>query len=525
MTNIIKNPNFESQMDGWQIQDSAKIEFSPKSDGTFTCLVTNRNVRHASIAQDITQQVRAWGCGDYMMSATVKPNGTTIGNFTVAISAKIDGHMKWFTSSASVWDANYSTVEGVNNLCWRESIENVLIYLIAGQDLFDYYCTNITVEKLDGKMGTTFDDYLNSIPKRELAPWRNDRTAIGSIRWDAWINKNVSWGDDKTLTIGAQMVRNLSPTQYHFRMPYFGKVIDKDTIELPDYTQEIFDQEQLYAHEAGIDYWCYCWYDGAMAAARKFHATSKYRNLVKMSRMINERDMLDANEIIEHLKMGFWQMADNNRPLFFVHAMGGNPPKKESVEAFRKTIQSAGYGNPYILGMTTFGISTTIIRNTGMDGVSAYAVSLGNCSPYSELAKRAATYWDDYKASGVDVVPCVTTGWDRRPRIDNPVSWEGITNDKNDWTETATPQEIAEHLKSALEWNAANSIHTPFNSVMIYAWNEHDEGGWLCPTIIDDERDGLSELNYDGTNKPDTRRLEAIQQVLKPNSSWNPQKI
>jgi hypothetical protein len=39
--------------------------------------------------------------------------------------------------------------------------------------------------------------------------------------------------------------------------------------------------------------------------------------------------------------------------------------------------------------------------------------------------------------------------------------------------------------------------------VIIYAWNEHDEGGWLCPTWSPDGR-------------PDRRRLEAIRKVLKP---------
>jgi hypothetical protein len=26
----------------------------------------------------------------------------------------------------------------------------------------------------------------------------------------------------------------------------------------------------------------------------------------------------------------------------------------------------------------------------------------------------------------------------------------------------------------------------PSRAILIYAWNEHDEGGWLCPTINED---------------------------------------
>jgi hypothetical protein len=38
--------------------------------------------------------------------------------------------------------------------------------------------------------------------------------------------------------------------------------------------------------------------------------------------------------------------------------------------------------------------------------------------------------------------------------------------------------------------------------VLIYAWNEFDEGGWLCPT-----------LSADGA--PDTSRIEALGSVLR----------
>jgi hypothetical protein len=40
------------------------------------------------------------------------------------------------------------------------------------------------------------------------------------------------------------------------------------------------------------------------------------------------------------------------------------------------------------------------------------------------------------------------------------------------------------------------------NAVIIYAWNEHDEGGWLSPTRT-------------AEGKPDTSRLDAIRDVLK----------
>ena len=45
-----------------------------------------------------------------------------------------------------------------------------------------------------------------------------------------------------------------------------------------------------------------------------------------------------------------------------------------------------------------------------------------------------------------------------------------------------TPDEIAAHVRAAIAWTQANRDLNPANAVLIYAWNEHDEGGWLQPT-------------------------------------------
>jgi hypothetical protein len=74
-------------------------------------------------------------------------------------------------------------------------------------------------------------------------------------------------------------------------------------------------------------------------------------------------------------------------------------------------------------------------------------------------------------------------------------------------TKPFTAEECAQALKEALDFVAANPQACPANSVIIYAWNEFDEGGWLCPTL--------------GANgKPDTSRIEAVGKILR---EWKPQ--
>ena len=92
-------------------------------------------------------------------------------------------------------------------------------------------------------------------------------------------------------------------------------------------------------------------------------------------------------------------------------------------------------------------------------------------------------------------------GWDRRPRVEHPVPWEAAWQKPNvgldKYYVSPTPTELAGHLGEAFDWIGARAAQCPAQTVIIYAWNEHDEGGWLCPT-----------LGADG--KPDASRLQAI---------------
>ena len=67
---------------------------------------------------------------------------------------------------------------------------------------------------------------------------------------------------------------------------------------------------------------------------------------------------------------------------------------------------------------------------------------------------------------------------------------------------TAAPDEIVAHLREAIAWTKANRDINPANTIIIYAWNEHDEGGWLQPTV-----------GVDG--KTNEERIKAVAKVLR----------
>ena len=151
------------------------------------------------------------------------------------------------------------------------------------------------------------------------------------------------------------------------------------------------------------------------------------------------------------------------------------------------------------------------------DGVSAAAVAAGLPKPYFVNMGNTPHLSADAESSytgkaggwvakaGTQVIPGVSSGWDRRPRVQNPVPWEGgtpqaVTGGPN--KDTLAPKEIAARVKAALDWNKAHPEAGKANAVIIYAWNEFDEGGWICPTLSEG-----------------TARLDAIRAVLKASAT------
>jgi hypothetical protein len=158
-----------------------------------------------------------------------------------------------------------------------------------------------------------------------------------------------------------------------------------------------------------------------------------------------------------------------------------------------------------------------VVQALGLDAVSSYAADgqyAGNMWPYTQLTEHVGKlYWNACLRDRIPTVAFVTAGWDTRPRIEHSVSWIPWIKAQPDPTPpaeqeplidavTASPKQLARHLQDAIDWTRKNRDLNPANAVIIYAWNENDEGGWLIPTLSEG-----------------TGRLDAIRDVLKGNSA------
>ncbi len=323
------------------------------------------------------------------------------------------------------------------------------------------------------------------------------RPLVGAIRWDAWHGGQG--------VPGQAVERALGPKRWHARIPFFGKAVSDTQVEIRGYSQEIVDQEIAYARQAGLDYWAFVTYepDTSMSLALKAYLASARKGGIRFCLLTEcgrwgtpDTHRPKVERFLKLMAEPSYQRVLGNRPLLYVgfmsdnwlNAWGGAEGARKLFDEFRADAQKAGLGNPYIVLMEFSAARGKKLADAlGLDALSAYATqAAGNGTPYASLAKHAERFWDQCKATGKSVVPIAMSGWDRRPRVEHPVPWEkhqkpGVGIEKHYLA--PTPAELAAHVGRAVDWARDNPLVCPAQAVIIYAWNEHDEGGWLCPTL------------------------------------------
>lgn len=330
------------------------------------------------------------------------------------------------------------------------------------------------------------------------------RPSVGAIRWDAWTGGHIT----------EQVERSLGPAKYHNRLPWFAEVADYDGggVRIDGGRQSIMDREIEWASAAGLDYWAFLVYpkDSVMSTALGQYLRSENRDRIGFCMILAntlknagndwpvERDRAVA--LLE--EPGYWRVL-GNRPLVYVFA--GAEPIAERFREFIGLARKRGL-DPYCVYMGWNPAKDyETAKKLRFDAVSAYAKS-DNPATFVELVQSVESgYWQAAAKAKVPYIPLVTTGWDKSPRKDNPVSWEQGDHPyhrQKRFTARAKPEEIAAHLRRALQFNEDHPEICKARSVIVYAWNEYDEGGWLAPTR--NVGDGTADMG----------RLEAFRRVL-----------
>ena len=167
-------------------------------------------------------------------------------------------------------------------------------------------------------------------------------------------------------------------------------------------------------------------------------------------------------------------------------------------------------GNPLVINFNAAGMTQTnydyfqqAAAAAGLNGVAFAANVAGSTSLYSHVTRYNAVpgwgageteypyqslteyvegndswapgIWNTESGAPQSYIPTIMAGWDARP-WNIPPSWY--------FNPTRTPEAVGAHLQQAIDWIDANpTLATPERLVMIFAWNEFGEGGYIVPTL------------------------------------------
>lgn len=323
---------------------------------------------------------------------------------------------------------------------------------------------------------------------------------VGAIRWDAWHG-------DRGVP-GRAVEKSLGPAHWHDRLPFFARVFGPDRVEVRGDRQEVVDREIAYAASGGLDYWAFCYYptSAAMNYGLDLYLGSERRQQLRFCLLLQSGHLAtDAtwpglrDQLVAWFREPTYQRVLGDRPLLYLYLnapdglqrrFGSIENARRAFDEVREAARTAGAGDPYcVLLSWTPTIAAEQMRAIGFDAIGAYATAGGGPGrqPYEVLARHTRRFWEQCRATGVCVVPIVMAGWDRRPRVENPVPWEKPR--EGETVETALhfvapqPEELAGLLSDAVQWNRNHRQVSPGQAILIYAWNENDEGGWLVPTL------------------------------------------
>ena len=313
---------------------------------------------------------------------------------------------------------------------------------------------------------------------------------IGVINWDCALPEDTYFGH--------YAITSLSNPAYKDRIPYYAEIVNDHRISFPRKTQEEFDRELTYAIEAGIDYFAYTWYtdekipddqitghdqgncvDGKLwelGWARHLHMQSALRDKIGMCAiLICMHRYLDSDfaKLAEAMKEPYYEKIDG-RPV--VCLFGGY--RTDYIERLRRFPEDFGCADPYIVFFNNGGPQAA--DYTAAEAVSAYACCRSQITDYAYLIERNISDNETRKKFGVRILPHFTMGWNPMPRVDNPVPWTNYP--RTDYAHPADAADTEAGAKALADWILANRDVTVPGHILTFAWNEFEEGGYICPT-------------------------------------------
>jgi hypothetical protein len=332
------------------------------------------------------------------------------------------------------------------------------------------------------------------------------KVIAGALRWDAWYKR----------TDNSEVAQNNLSGIYKSRAPFFCNV-EGDSIVCAG-NQDEMDLELRFAAQAGLSYWAFDWYGNtsSLHLAWDLYQKSEHRSLINWCGSVSLYSLgsvpfssgkwrSNIEEWAGYMEQQCYQKMEaagiSNRPLLYIQwdqsqftnfFNGDFNNFKTAFEYLKNLTIKAGLGEPYVVILGHIA-DAELVKNLGADALSSYIPAFGPETvkgpyPYSKLDVEVQSYWRKLSETGVPCIPIALVGWDNRPRQEHPVPWERarkpVLNSTN-YYEMPTRKQFQSHIDSAIDFIQSHPYQCPARTLLIYSWDECDEGGGMIPTLGD----------------------------------------
>jgi hypothetical protein len=246
------------------------------------------------------------------------------------------------------------------------------------------------------------------------------------------------------------------------------------------------------AADHGISFFSFCWYWDR--DPRKLADQCLHTGLNLFLRARNNRRLKFSLLVANHppfLLQGVedWRKAADHWMPLLTHkqhvTVGGKPllilfnPSNSSAEGIQQlqaAARAAGLPGVSLAGCGGGDAKVGFTHRTHYNIVPGYAGGSAE-HKYAELVAAHKAAWRGSREQ--PCMPEVTAGWDKRP-------WEGENGlgQRPGWYfPDRSPEQFGQFLREAIRWMDEHPEQTTAERiVLVYAWNELGEGGYICPS-------------------------------------------
>jgi hypothetical protein len=325
------------------------------------------------------------------------------------------------------------------------------------------------------------------IPAAALAQQGKPKATVGLYYFDGWSGKDH--------------VTKLLETEFADREPVWGWTDD---------TMEIMRKQIDYCADHDIAFWAFDWYypEGKSKVTPLNNALDLYLKAPNCRRLrfclmvanhggfrIGPNDWNACCEKwIELFRQPTHLRLDGQPLLIFFSpgelqkAFGGVEGVHKALDSLRAKAKKAGLPGVAVAACTGPDGHLSDLARSGYTLLTGYNYNLGwhnggRGRPYRKLIEGNERIFNLFaRETPLPYVPVITVGWDCRP-------WE---KDKlppkkmSVWYPDRTPKQVEEFVRLGVQWLDKHPDKTmPQRLLLIYAWNENGEGGYLTPTAKD----------------------------------------